>query len=166
MRAVCFAPYSAVWPHLEIEISHMERLTNVNYETTFLKCDKDFNTFCNSMSAYGLTENSALSMKEDICKICLHSTKIANNFFGMSFEFLSKYLDTSDYVGLLKFKKSITMQNWDMVEYEGIPIGKFAAYEILIRYKLKSVDINPTIFEYILKQIEYNSLVVKSAINF
>ena len=166
MRAVCFAPYSAVWPHLEIEISHMSRLSQKNYETTFLKCDKDFNAFCNSMSAYGLKENSALSMKETICKICLHSTKTANDIFGINFEFLNKYLDSSDYVELSKFKKSITMKNWDFLEYEGIPIGKFAAYEILLRYKLKSIDINPTIFEYISKQIEYNSLVVKSAINF
>ena len=166
MRAVCFAPYSAVWPHLEIEISHMSRLAKVNYETTFLKCDKDFNTFCNSMSAYGLKENSELSMKENICKICLHSTKTANDFFGINFEFLNKYLDTSDYVELSKFKKSITRQNWNFLEYEGIPIGKFAAYEIILRYKLKSIDVNPTIFEYISKQIEYNSLVVKSSINF
>lgn len=166
MSIVYFSPYSAIWKHSEIELAHFydERLESK--KVIFLSCGKIFNFFCNSMAAYGKNENSSEHEKSHICNLCMKTLNFKKTMFPINVEFIDDYYRDQDRKVVDEFITSINRQNWQESTFFDINIGRIALYEIQMRYKLDSLDLDEKIWQYYLKQLKYCALLVIAANNF
>ena len=142
MKSVFFSPFSAVWPHTEVEISYAKQLENEGSKTVFLSCNRSFDFFCNSMATYGLNEYSSMKEKDLICKKCKLNSEFKSNFLDLQTEFIESYISPSDEKEVLELISYATKDNWHKLEFDGISVGRYAAYETFLRYKIISSKIN------------------------
>jgi hypothetical protein len=166
MKSVFFSPFSAVWLHTEVEISYAKQLENEGSKIVFLSCNKSFDFFCNSMATYGLNEYSSMKEKDLICEKCMLNSEFKRNFLGLQTEFIESYISPSDKKDVLEFITYINKDNWHKLKFDGISVGRYAAYETFLRYKIINSDINSEIYNLLLKQIQYCALVARLAQNY
>lgn len=166
MSTVYFSPYSAIWKHSEIELAHFYDESLESKNVIFLSCGKIFNFFCNSMAAYGKNENSSEYDKSHICNLCIKTLKFKKTMFPVNVEFVDDYFRDVDRGTVEQFIASINRENWQEATFLQISIGRLALYEIQMRYKLDSLDLDDKIWQYYLKQLEYCAVVVIAANNF
>jgi hypothetical protein len=166
MKSVFFSPFSAVWLHTEVEISYAKQLENEGSKIVFLSCNKSFDFFCNSMATYGLNEYSSMKEKDLICEKCKLNSEFKRNFLGLQTEFIESYISLSDKKDVLEFITYINKDNWHKSKFDGISVGRYAAYETFLRYKIINSDINSEIYNLLLKQIQYCALVARLAQNY
>jgi len=166
MSTVYFSPYSAIWKHSEIELAHFYDESFESKNVIFLSCGKIFNFFCNSMAAYGKNENSSEYDKSHICNLCIKTLKFKKTMFPINVEFVDDYFRDVDRGVVKQFISSINRENWQESTFFEINIGRLALYEIQMRYKLDSLDLDDQVWQYYLKQLEYCAVVVIAANNF
>ena len=166
MKSVFFSPFSAVWLHTEVEISYAKQLENEGSKTVFLSCNRSFDSFCNSMATYGLNEYSSMKEKDLICEKCKLNSEFKRNFLGLQTEFIESYISPSDEKDVFELMSYATKDNWHKLDFDGVSVGRYAAYETFLRYKIVNSEVNSEIYNLVLKQIQYCALVARVAQNY
>jgi hypothetical protein len=166
MASVFFSPFASTWLHTEIELAEIKKKESLGEESLILSCNRSFNFYCHSMSAFGLDENSSDEKKIEICNRCIKSNSFREEYVGVKTEFIDTYLTKQDLKDIMLFKNSLNLSQWESIKFDGIKVGKFSAYEIFLRYKVINSNLDTKLLSYINKQIEYCALVVRIANNF
>lgn len=154
MSVIFFSPYSAIWKHTEVELAFLEHQRLSINDAIFISCGGLYSSFCNAMSAYGLTENSSPEIKSKICAIC-KKTSIFKEKTGLNIQYIENYMNQDKNNLVSKFISSVTKKNWAESTFYEIPIGRAALFEIQLRYKLNNLDLDDEIWRIYIKQLEY-----------
>jgi len=166
MSIVYFSPYSAIWKHSEIELAHFHDKNRASKDVIFLSCGRLFNFFCNSMAAYGKSEDSNEFEKSTICNLCIKTLEFKKTMFPINIEFVDDYYRDVDKHIVAQFMANVSRDNWKDATFFQINIGRLALYEIQMRYKLDSLKLDEQIWHFFMKQLEYCAIVVIAANNF
>jgi hypothetical protein len=135
LTILLFAPHSAIWVHAFPEALIAESLKQGNHRIVYVTCSGEFQSYCVSMSGYGLDQNSPQIKKQAICKICNKQKEIIKENFKFD------GYDIGDFIGKLELDKidqilhKITPQNFLDLKLDGLEIGRTALYELLLQYK-------------------------------
>ena len=143
MKILFFSPYSFVWQSSYLELGLAEQLSRAGHQVDFMRCDGLLSTFCNSMSAFGLTPDSTTGEKKAVCLRCKRTRYFITSDMGFSTILAEDYLTASDVKKVEEILGGVTPDNWHKLELKNIPIGRYSSYEFLIRNKLRSRLIPP-----------------------
>jgi hypothetical protein len=135
LKIIFFAPHTAIWAHAFPEALIAEALQQEGHEVIYITCGEVFNNYCICMSASGLSQDSSTIDKKNICITCNANKKmIRQNFKLEGYDLIDKL--TMDDVSLIESTISkVTKENFLDLSIENIEIGRFALYEVLLKYK-------------------------------
>ena len=165
MTLVFFSPYSAIWKHSEIELSFLRKVSSSYANSIFLSCRGLYSSFCNSMSAFGLSENSSTEAKMSICNICKKNSNFKEKI-NFNLKYIEDYIKNSENHLVNNFMNTVSRDNWANVTFQNIPIGRAALYEIQLRYKLIDLNLSEEIWHIYLTQLKYCVQTIIAARNF
>jgi hypothetical protein len=132
MKVTFFSPFSFIWPHALPEFQLATILSSEGIDVTMIGCNKSYAAFCTSMEAAQLSIHSTSEEKADICRRCIHNRELLKRNAGdVKFKLTEDYFDAPD------DDIECPQENEAILEFEkdGIPLGRLALYETLIKFK-------------------------------
>ncbi|MCX6494699.1 MAG: hypothetical protein NTY82_02835 [Actinobacteria bacterium] len=115
------------------------------------------------MSASGLTATDSLVKKKQVCGACHKRRELLEGTTGFSSLLMERYLTPSDFAEAQAVSDSATLDGWSKLELDGIPIGKYSAYEFLLHYKILGVDIPEELFPVYRDQLRICVLTMRAS---
>jgi hypothetical protein len=88
------------------------------------------------MEASGLTKTSSERSKEQICQKCINSGQFEGKILESKTYWLGDFIDEQDKSRIKEIVRGVTRTTWSSLVVDETEIGRLAAYEILIRYKM------------------------------
>lgn len=136
MKAVFFSPFANIWEHSLPESLVATSLSNFGYQVKFVRCDHILDSFCVAMSASGLTADSSYVKKKQVCTACHKRAKLMDTHFNFESEIIENYLVPEDLEFSEKLCSNLNSKSWKSIKLDGVPIGRYAAYEFVLRNKI------------------------------
>lgn len=130
-----------------------ESLSERGIEVVAVNCDGLYKDFCIAMSAAGLTAESPRNKKLQVCTACKKRRKLLDKEFPFTQANIDQYALSEDFEIAEQIVSTATIQNWITLEINSIPIGRYAAYEFLLHYKILGTNIPESLFPTYLDQL-------------
>jgi hypothetical protein len=157
MKVLLFAPNAFITQFALPEALVARSLINSGAEVVKIGCAGLYQNYCVSMSAASVWATDSDVKKKEICLKCQNNSKEVNNLFSFNDDSIDNYLTSADLGLISELEKSIDPNNWMDFMYASIPVGKYAAYEFLLSYKINTTKLTVDEFEIYKIQIR-NSL--------
>ncbi len=94
------------------------------------------------MRASGLNFDSNLEAKLKVCRRCEISSRSESFLTGSKIDFLQHWSQPDDKCVVDEVSSQFSKDNWFEFQYEGVPVGRLSAYEILLQNKLVTLELN------------------------
>lgn len=146
MKALFFSPFANIWDHSFPEALVAEILQKSHYEIVAVRCEGVFKSFCVSMAAAGLNADSSPGEKKRVCSACIRRQKLIDKDLKFASRRLEDYLSADDYKQADLLASNVTRENWPSLILKEVPLGRYAAYEFLLNYKVVGTDISEELF--------------------
>lgn len=163
MKALFFSPFANIWEHSFPEGLVAEGLHENEVEIVTVRCAGLYENFCVAMSAAGLTAADSTTKKKQVCNACKKRRNLLDKDFGFRNLITEEYLDENDLAIAQSLVNSATLENWPSLQINGIPIGRYAAYEFLLNYKIMGTNVPPELFETLTNQLMDSILTLLAA---
>ena len=157
VKALFFSPFANIWDHSFPEGLVADALRDRGFNVAMVRCDGIFESFCVAMSASGLTAQDALAKKKQVCGACRKRRDILDESMKFPSMQLESFLTPDDYREAEELSASVALDNWPALDVDGVPIGRYAAYEFLLNYKILGTAIPENLFPLYRNQLR-NSL--------
>jgi hypothetical protein len=148
-KVLFFSPYAGIWPHALPESFLAKALDPESFEVSRVSCDGTFSAHCTAMSAGAVGIERPVSDKLAVCAVCVSNRKILEEAYPGGTHMLSRYLDKEDTARVESLLTGLSEENIQDLEFEGIEVGRIAAYEILIKFKKTSLTFHGEEFRYL-----------------
>lgn len=135
MKILFFSPHSALWVHAFPEALIAESLQQSGHEVIYVGCGKALHSFCVPMAAHGLRWDSETALKEKVCSACDSYKRIIRSRFGFKGYDLSAHITAGDQDDAKSFVSAATRNNMLDLKFEGLDVGRYALYSLLISRK-------------------------------
>lgn len=129
-------------------------LIHENCSVDVIQCNGLLDDFCTAMASMGLDHTSSNLNKKLVCRACkimrntIQTQRSEANFHTI--DHWKKHIDSD----LINIKlNSINQDNWVSHEFEGIPIGRLAAVDLLMQYKVNSKRLPDYLWNGYVKQL-------------
>ena len=165
-RALLFAPYSIIWPHIKAESALILKLQKSGYAISTIRCDGLFGDSCSMHKSFRHQTNSIQNSKVDICNRCILMQKSVDHVLDSSVFQLVDLLSKDDLETAERYVKDTPNNKIRDFELEGIPIGRLTFYEFLINNKLTDEVIPIALQEDLNSGFKNCLLVAFAALNF
>ena len=165
MKRIFFSPYSAIWKHTEIEIAHLFEYLDESVENVFISCNRELNFYCNAMTAFGLTEESTVLEKDQVCSRCTKTLDFKGEVTDVAITYVSDHISDIDEKLIQDFVAGVNQENWKEATFLGINLGIISTYEIFLRYKITEGEIPPNLWQAYLQQLRYCAVIAALATN-
>jgi hypothetical protein len=142
MKILVFAPHAAIWVHAFPEALIVETLRDRGHDIIYVGCDRIFDRFCIPMAGHRLSHTSPAKLREDICKECKFNDSLLRTSFGFTGPTLRETLTSDDLREIENIIAKIDRTSIATLEVEGVPVGKVAVYQIVLRHKRFDLDFN------------------------
>lgn len=143
MKVLFFAPHSAIWVHAFPEALVAEALQQAGHEVLYVTCGRSFRRFCIPMAASGLKFDAGDAEKERICKACDGRKHVIRREFGFGGFDLDSVLTAGDIEDVQRMVSSTTPDNLLQLRFEGLEVGRYALYSLLIGRKKSALTFAP-----------------------
>lgn len=163
VKALFFSPFSNIWEHSFPEGLVAEGLQENNVDIVTVRCNGLYESFCVAMSAAGLTAADSERKKQQVCRACIKRRNLLDKDFGFRSLVTEQFIDQADLLLTQTLLESATLENWPLLELKGIPIGRYAAYEFLLNYKIMGTNVPPDLFPTYLNQLKNSALTLLAA---
>lgn len=163
VKALFFSPFANIWDHAFPEGLVAQGLRDRGFEITTLRCDGLYETFCVAMSASGLTAADSLRKRRQVCSACRKRRNILDQTFAFPSRQIEQFLSEQDYEEAHGIAQSANVSDWTSLELDGIPIGRYAAYEFLLNYKILGTDIPENLFPIYQDQLRNSILTMRAS---
>ena len=163
VKALFFSPFANIWEHSFPEGLVAEGLRDRGFDITTVRCNGLYESFCVAMSASGLTATDTLAKKKQVCGACHKRRNLLDRTMGFPSLLMEKYLTPSDFAEAQAVSDGATLDGWSRLELDGIPIGKYSAYEFLLHYKILGEDIPEELFPVYRDQLRICVLTMRAS---
>lgn len=140
MKTLVFAPHSALWIHAFPEALVADALHAGGHEVVYATCGEVFSDLCVPMAANKFTPETPSGQRAKICHSCRNNEQILRKGFGFKGPNLSEVLTIQDRLDVENILSRVTQGSIEAMACDGVPIGKIALYQVVLRYK--KVDTN------------------------
>ena len=159
MHALFFSPYADVWVHGLPEALIAEVLSDHDWEVSRITCDGELSGHCVAMAAKGVGYHATKKERLEVCDTCKSRQKLLKRVANSNDISLSTFIKDADRMEVANLLKSVTPETWHLLQVDGINVGKIAAYDFLLTYKINSLEIPAQYWSAYLTDLE-NSLKV------
>ena len=140
MKVLFFAPHSAIWVHAFPEALIAKTLKQAGHEVIYVGCGKVYDDICVSMSAFHLSFESTREEKDAICDQCVSNCDLIRKTYGfdglMLADLITREMEREVDSMISGFDEHQILD----YRFDGVPLAKFALYQVSITYKVLSVD--------------------------
>lgn len=158
VKALFFSPFANIWEHSFPEGLVAEGLQENGVEIVTVRCTGLYDSFCVAMSAAGLTAADSLRKKKQVCNACIKRKGLLDKDFGFRSLITDNFIDDRDDSLVTALIDSATLENWPELTLNNVPIGRYAAYEFLLNYKIMGTDVPEELFDIYLNQLRNSAL--------
>lgn len=163
VKALFFSPFANIWDHSFPEGLVAEGLRDRGFEITTVRCDGLYESFCVAMSASGLTAADSLAKKRQVCSACHKRRDILDRTLEFPSVLIERYLTADDRLEAQAIADGAELKTWPSIELDGVPIGRYAAYEFLLNYKILGTDIPESLFPIYREQLRISILTMRAS---
>ncbi|MGN6285693.1 MAG: hypothetical protein ACTHM2_11140 [Afipia sp.] len=153
MRTLVFAPHSAFWIHAFPEALVADALRGAGHEIVYVTCGEAFGDWCVPMAANKLTLGSTAGQRAEVCRVCRENEGILRKGFAFKGPNLADVLTAQDLLDIEAVLSQATRETIETLEVDGVPIGKIALYQVVLRYKRVDTNFNESEWEYYLADL-------------
>ena len=154
MKIALFSPNALINVHAIPEALVGEALQQNGHEIIQIGCDGLLNKYCVSMSAMGIWADDPVDKKNAACVFCKRSRLEIKNRFHFTNILIDNFAQDNDADFIAGALSNVDKNNWMRFEYEDIPVGRYAAYEFLLNYKLNKVSFSDVEWRNFFPQLE------------
>src|SRR6185437_4854044 len=155
MKILVFAPHSAIWVHAFPESLIVEALRQGGHEIVYVTCGTLFQIHCVAMSASGVGYDAAPDKKHEICERCVNNAHLLRDGFSFDGPWLRDLVTEGD---VAEVDRIVGASDGDALldlEKEGIPLGRIALYQLMIRNKVLDLKFSPQAWQEYLVDLRY-----------
>lgn len=174
-KFIFFNPQPLSWSSYLPYMKLAKDIANLGHKTTFLNCGSLLEGTCPShwsvFHEAKLKKNKNINLK-DLCSKCIFYQKkissIDDNFSIINLEDFLNQSTKETYNKLIKKLSKKPLNKIINFKIENIPLGKFAAYELLLSFKKKNLEFNSDQKKIYLKSLKKSIilfLIIKRLIN-
>ena len=114
-------------------------LIHENWTVDVIQCNGLLDDFCIAMASMGLEHTSSNLNKQLVCRACkITRNTIQNRRSEAKYHTIDQWKNNIDSELINDQLNSITQDNWMLHEFEGIQIGRLAAVDLIMQYKVNS----------------------------
>jgi hypothetical protein len=148
MKVLCFAPNDAVWRWTLPQAQFLEALKQRGDAISYLYCDRTFAKYCMSMASMGVPIDASIEAKAAICAKCTANSALVRDRLGFEGHALHGYLTDSERAQALDLAKNSSVPDLIAYKFDGIAVGRFALYEMIIQTKSLSLELSTVAENY------------------
>ena len=146
MKIHFFDPFSNIWPHSFPIARVMARFTSLGHNVEVVRCTGAFSTHCVAMAGSKVYFDSPKVMKKLVCRTCRKRSELIDDVEVAKRLSFDNEIEPGDLISAKLIAEKATPENWSDLEYDGVPVGKIASYEIFLTHKIDSIQIPMSIW--------------------
>jgi hypothetical protein len=159
VKALFFSPFSNIWEHSFPESLIAEGLVEQGVEVLAVRCGGMLDSHCVAMSAAGVGPRDSLAVRQQVCRACIKRRDLLDRAMPFPSIVMDELVTASDRSEAEAACATATPDSWPDLVVDGIPLGRYAAYEFLLNYKLVGTTIPPELWPLYLDQLR-NAVIV------
>ena len=166
MQVCFFSPFADVWP--AAQLSHiLIRMSQIpGWEISLVTCNGLLSQGCISMQGAGITKDSTQDEKGKVCKSCRVRRSVLVNSSGCNHVLIDDFVLDINRSAAKDLANGINSTNWINFEIANIPVGRIAAYEFLLQYKIVSEEIPDELMDEYRGQLQNCIMTYYAALNY
>jgi hypothetical protein len=133
-----FAPFAIVEEHALLEHLMAESLVNSGQKVVVIRCGGVLNSWCVSFTYLSMKESSSQLHKSGVCTRCRSNCSQFGKVGSYETIELDEFVMKDDQSQWETIRSRLTTENWLEFEFDGIPFGRFWAYDTIL--ERKSID--------------------------
>jgi len=153
VKVVFYSPFANIWEHSFPESLIAEGLVKQGVEVTVINCGTMLDLHCVAMSATGVTSTDSAAKKKQVCAACTKRRDLLAREMPFDTTVMDDRIEPSDRAAAQSAVDAATLDSWPDVMVDGVPLGRYAAYEFLLNYKLVGTTIPAELFGLYLNQL-------------
>jgi hypothetical protein len=154
VKVVLFAPYANIWEHSFPESLVAEALIDRGATVTAVRCGTMLQPHCVAMSAAGVPATAPFATRQRVCVACMKRRDLLDETFPYDSVVLDRLRTDEDHAAARAASQSVTPENWTGYRFDGVALGAYAAYEILLDNKVVGTAIPPEVWPQYLAKLE------------
>lgn len=140
MKILFFAPYAGIWAHAYPEAIVAMSLKRHKQEIVYISCRGTFSVGCYVMAAYGADYQTDAEERRKICARCIRDSNALTKSLDVETSFIENYLDSNDNKYIESFVAGESAKNALDLLSDGLPVGRYALHETLLKYKINDLS--------------------------
>lgn len=133
--AIVFAPFAGIPRHARLE-RRMELLLAQRFQrVVHMSCSGVLQNSCTNMISLGLKPNSGRLQRASVCRYCQSCATSLGKHETVVEVRLDDFVSADDFHWANDLSKSISPNNWRDFDYDGFPIARYCAYELILQTK-------------------------------
>ena len=153
MKVLFFSPFSNIWEHSFPEALVAESFAQQSVEVKTVRCGTMLQVHCVAMSAAGVSPEASLETRQQVCRACIKRRELIATEMSLPELIMDDWVTAQDRALVDELTAKVRPDDWTKLEIEGIPLGRYAAYELWINNKLVSTTLPPEIWAQYLGQL-------------
>ena len=148
-----FSPFANIWEHSFPEGLLGEAFAEKNIDVVAVRCGSMLKAHCVAMSAAGVGPDAPLATREQVCRACIKRRDLITNEMNIPAIIMDERVDNDDRAEIDRIIRDLRPDGWTELEVDGIPLGRYAAYEMWLNHKLVSTELDPALWPEYLGQL-------------
>ena len=141
MKLLAFSPISNIWVHSFLESLVADGARTGGFDVTHVVCGGLLDSHCVAMEEAGLAPLVGAEGVARICSVCSRRGLNLQRSFAFNSRTLIDYVSAEDQEWVEEQVRVATPKTWADIAYDDVPVGRFAAYEFLLKYKISSFEL-------------------------
>ena len=161
--AILFAPEAEIVELHQLESAIGCLLGELDFSVRMVTCARNLLPLCPAMIAQNLSLDSAKSERFRTCERCEMVNERVRIQSGIPSLSLDDFLEASDDELAVALRSQVTRDNYSTFSFGGVPVGRYATYLPLLRYKVPAVTVDENIWDEYLAEVESIIRVIKAS---
>ncbi|CAN5522142.1 hypothetical protein BH10ACT7_BH10ACT7_11420 [soil metagenome] len=153
VKAIFFSPFANIWEHSFPEALVGESFTKHGVDVVTVRCGSMLQVHCVAMSAASVGPEASLQVRQQVCKACFKRRDLITKEFDLPAIIMDERLDATDLETVDRLIAAARPESWTELGVDGIPLGRYAVYEMWLNNKLVSTDFSPEMWTLYLGQL-------------
>ena len=153
MKVLFFSPFANIWEHSFPEALVADAFRDEEIEPLVVRCDGMLQVHCVAMSAAGVGPDASLEIRRQVCVACRKRRDLLTRSFDFPTQTLDEWLTPEISAQVDDTIRSLPRDRWTDLEVDGIPLGRYAAYETWINNKLLTTRLDDRIWGHYVGQL-------------
>ena len=165
MKILVFAPHAAIWVHAFPEALIADALRQGGHDIIYAGCGRIFDRFCIPMAGERLTPASPAEIRTSVCSMCEFNDHLLRDEFEFSGPTLRQSLTPGDMAEIERIIEAADRHSISSLEVDGLPVGKVAVYQIVLRHKRFDLEFSDDEWDEYLMELRNTLYALKATAN-